>query len=123
MAGLFFPLPAIRALALMQDPTASRVRHHASISHFLLTGHLISKGGSWTNAQKGLDWMSWSGSLKSGWVLGLMLIVAAILGVVLTAMYIRAAQKLYDQDKEHAPWRRRARKKAADKASSPDRSS
>jgi len=59
----------------------------------------------------------------SGWVLGLMLIVAAILGIALTAMYVRAAQKLYDQDKEHAPWRRRSRSKAAGKASSPDQSS
>ena len=59
----------------------------------------------------------------SGWVLGLMLIVAAILGIVLTAMYFRAAQKLYARDKEHAPWRRHARSKAAGKPQSPDRSS
>jgi len=59
----------------------------------------------------------------SGWVLGLMLFVAAILGVVLTAMYVRAAHKLYAQDKEHAPWRRHTRTKAAGKPSPPDRSS
>jgi uncharacterized membrane protein (DUF485 family) len=52
-----------------------------------------------------------------------MLIVAAVLGIVLTAMYVRAAQKLYARDKEHASWRRRERSKAAGKRSAPDRSS
>lgn len=42
----------------------------------------------------------------SRWMFDTIWIVAAILGIVLTVMYFRAAQKLYARDKKHAPWRR-----------------
>lgn len=41
----------------------------------------------------------------SRWMFDTIWIVAAILGIVLTVMYFRAAQKLYAQDKNNAPWR------------------
>ncbi|HEV2423915.1 MAG TPA: hypothetical protein VGZ29_03705 [Terriglobia bacterium] len=37
----------------------------------------------------------------SRWIFDTVWIVAGILGVVLTAMYVRAAQKLYARDREH----------------------
>jgi hypothetical protein len=44
----------------------------------------------------------------SRWMFDTIWIVAAILGIVLTVMYFRAAQKLYARDKKNAPWRRDA---------------
>lgn len=41
----------------------------------------------------------------SRWVFDAMWIVAGVLGIILTVMYFRAAQKLYARDKKHAPWR------------------
>ncbi len=40
------------------------------------------------------------------WIFYLLGVVAVGLGVVLTAMYVRAAQRLYAQDREHSPWQR-----------------
>jgi hypothetical protein len=45
----------------------------------------------------------------SKWMFDAVWIVAAILGIVLTVMYFRAAQKLYARDKEHAPWQQSAK--------------
>jgi len=41
----------------------------------------------------------------SRWVFDTIWVVAGVLGIVLTVMYFRAAQKLYAQDKKHAPGR------------------
>jgi hypothetical protein len=45
----------------------------------------------------------------SKWVFDAVWIVAAMLGIVLTVMYFRAAQKLYARDKQHPPSQRDVR--------------